>query len=95
VNTLPHDYATPITLMPAKARSVARGSWRKSAPRSADQWTASLLTKGLSFGVLAFAEVTAVTYPIARDEMFTGYRDYDDEGYIRIADPQLILPPVN
>lgn len=36
-------------------------------------------------GVLAFALVTAVTYPIARYRMFTGFMDYDDEGYMLFA----------
>lgn len=39
----------------------------------------------LGLGVLAFAAVTVVTYPIARYRMFTGFSDYDDEGYMLIA----------
>jgi hypothetical protein len=39
----------------------------------------------LSFGVLAFAALTVATYPIARYQIFTGFADYDDEGYMLIS----------
>ena len=39
----------------------------------------------LGFGVLAFAAVTVVTYPIARYGIFTGFANYDDEGYMLIS----------
>jgi hypothetical protein len=36
----------------------------------------------LGFGVLAFAAVTVVTYPIACYRIFTGFACYDDEGFL-------------
>ncbi len=36
----------------------------------------------LGFGVLAFAAVTVVTYPIANYRIFTGFAKGDDEGYL-------------
>lgn len=39
----------------------------------------------LGFGVLAFAAVTVVTYPIACYRIFTGFSSYDDEGYMLIS----------
>jgi hypothetical protein len=39
----------------------------------------------LGFGVLAFAVLTAVTYPIACYRIFTGFARYDDEGYLLIS----------
>jgi hypothetical protein len=39
----------------------------------------------LSFGVLAFAALTVATYPIARYQIFTGFANYDDEGYMLIS----------
>ncbi len=36
-------------------------------------------------GVLAFAAMTVVTYLIARYRMFTGFSDYDDEGYMLLS----------
>jgi hypothetical protein len=39
----------------------------------------------LGFGVLAFAAVTVVTCPIARYRIFTGFSNYDDEGYMLIS----------
>ncbi|EHB49712.1 hypothetical protein MycrhDRAFT_5099 [Mycolicibacterium rhodesiae JS60] len=36
----------------------------------------------LGLGVLAFAALTAGIYPIARCRMFTGFTNYDDEGYM-------------
>ena len=38
-----------------------------------------------SFGVLAFAALTALTYPIARYRMFMGFAHYDDEGYMLMS----------
>jgi hypothetical protein len=39
----------------------------------------------LGLGVLAFAAVTVVTYPMARYRIFRGFANYDDEGYMLIA----------
>ncbi|MGD1174049.1 hypothetical protein ACKUVQ_12280 [Mycobacterium seoulense] len=39
----------------------------------------------LGIGVLAFVALTVVTYPIARYQIFTGFRDYDDEGYMLMS----------
>jgi hypothetical protein len=39
----------------------------------------------LGFGVLAFAAVTVVAYPIACYRIFTGFASYDDEGYLLIS----------
>jgi hypothetical protein len=39
----------------------------------------------LSFGVLAFVALTVATYPIARYQIFTGFANYDDEGYMLIS----------
>ena len=39
----------------------------------------------LGFGVLAFAAMTSVTCPIARYRIFTGFSNYDDEGYMLLS----------
>ncbi|OBF98414.1 hypothetical protein A5773_09140 [Mycobacterium sp. 852014-52450_SCH5900713] len=36
-------------------------------------------------GDLAFAALTVAMYPIARYRIFTGFRDYDDEGYMLMS----------
>ena len=38
-----------------------------------------------SFGVLAFAALTALTCPIARYRMFMGFAHNDDEGYMLMS----------
>lgn len=53
------------------------------AERATRLWRQPRLRAGL--GLLAFAAVTAVTYLIAKPDMFTGFASYDDEGYMLVA----------
>ena len=53
------------------------------AERATDLWGERRVR--LAVAALAFASLTAITYLIAHPRMFTGFRSYDDEGYMLTA----------
>jgi len=60
-----------------------QGSIASVWQRAAGAWAQTRIR--LAVGVVAFAVLTLVTYLIAHPQMFTGFRFYDDEGYMLTA----------